>query len=131
LEIAGSVVAVLSPYLAQAGGALAARAGEGVATLIKDLYGLVRRKFDEEREGDGRAALRDLEEEPADTSKQKALERALAERANADQAFANELASALEKITRGAPVNQQFLTQVYGGEVGKIVNIGQADTVNI
>ena len=131
MEIAGSVVAVLSPYLAQAGGALAATAGEGVATLIKDLYRLVRRKFDEDRESDGRATLRDLEEEPADRPKQKALKRALAERVNADQAFANELASALEKITRGAPVNQQFLTQVYGGEVGKIVNIGQADTVNI
>jgi hypothetical protein len=122
---------VLSPYLAQAGGALAARAGEGVTTLVKDLYGLVRRKFDEDEDADGRAALRDLEEEPADRSKQKALERALAERADADQSFATDLAAALEEITRGAPVNQQFLTQVYGGEVGKIVNIGQAGTVNI
>jgi hypothetical protein len=131
VEIAASVVALLSPYLAQAGGALALKAGEGVAVLVGDLYDLVREKFNDDPDGAGRRALYDLEKQPSDQSKQRALEGVLAGKANADPEFLGELSAALQRITHGEPVDQQFLTQVYGGEVGKIINIGRADTVNI
>jgi hypothetical protein len=126
LEIAAAVVAVLSPYLAQAGGILATKAGEGVAALIGDLYGLVRDKFDDDPDPAARGALRNLEKQPADGANQRALEAALADKATADPVFAEELAGTLRQITQGKPVSQQFLTQVYGGEVGKIINVAQA-----
>jgi hypothetical protein len=126
LEIAAAVVAVLSPYLAQAGGILATRAGEGVAALIGDLYDLVRDQFDDDPDPAARGALRNLEKRPADEASQGALQAVLSEKATADPAFAEELAGALQQITQGKPVNQQFLTQVYGGEVGNIINVAQA-----
>jgi hypothetical protein len=126
LEIAAAVVALLSPYLAQAGGILATKAGEGVAALVGDLYSLVRDRFDADPDAAARGALRNLEKQPADDGSQRALQAVLAEKATADPAFADELAGALQRITQGTPVNQQFLTQVYGGEVGNIINVAQA-----
>ncbi len=126
MEIAAAVVAVLSPYLAQTGGILATKAGEGVAALIGDLYDLVRAKFADDPDAAAGGALQDLAKHPADEPSQKALEAVLADKAAADPAFAEELARALQRITQGNPVSQQFLTQVYGGEVGKIINVGQA-----
>jgi hypothetical protein len=131
VEIAASVVALLSPYLAQASGALVLKASEGVAVLVGDLYDLVRGKFDSDPDSAARGALHDLEKHPSDMSKQSALEDVLSGKAKADPKFAGDLAAALHRITHGNPVDQQFLTQVYGGEVGKIINIGRADTVNI
>lgn len=130
MEIAAAVVAVLSPYLAQGGGALAAKAGEGAAVLIGDLYDLVRRKFDDDPDSDARAALRELEVQPAEESIQEAFVDLLAAKATADSGFAQELAEAMRRITHGEPVTQQFLVQVYGGEVGKIISIGQARDVH-
>ena len=131
MAIAAAVVAVLSPYLAQAGGTIAVKAGGGVAALVGDLYGLVRRKFDDDPDPVARGALRNLEAKPADESNQRAVAELLASKATADSMFAEELAGALQQITQGKPVNQQFLTQVYGGEVGKIINIGTAGVVTI
>jgi hypothetical protein len=129
VEIAAAVVAVLSPYLAQAGGTLAGKAGEGAAALIGDLYGLVRKKFDTDPDPAARAALRDLEVRPAEEPIQEAFVGVLAAKATADSEFAQELAEALRQITHGEPVTQQFLIQVFGGEVGKIISIGQARDV--
>ena len=130
MELAAAVVAVLSPYLAQAAGGIAAKAGEGVAVLVGDLYALVRRRFDDDPDPEARGALRELEAQPADGASQQALVDVLAGKATADPEFAEQLTEALEKITNGRPVNQQFLTQVFGGEVGKIVNIGQVGEVH-
>lgn len=130
MEIAAAVVAVLSPYLAQAAGGVAAKAGEGAAVLIGDLYGLVRGKFDTEPDPVARGALREFEAQPGDDASQRAFVDVLAGKAAADPEFAEQLAEALQRITDGRPVNQQFLTQVFGGEVGKIVNIGQAGEVH-
>jgi hypothetical protein len=97
-----------------------------VAALIGDLYGLVRDKFHDDPDAAARGALRNLEKQPADEASQRALQAVLAEKATADPAFAEELARALQQVTQGKPVNQQFLTQVYGGEVGNIINVAQA-----
>jgi hypothetical protein len=126
VELAAAAVAVLSPYLAQAGGAVAAKAGEGAAALIGDLYRLVRRKFDDDPDREGRAALRALEDEPAVESIQNTFIGVLAAKANDDPQFAQELAGSLRRVTQGEPVPQQFLTQVFGGEVGQIINVSQA-----
>lgn len=127
-----AVVAVLSPYLALAAGLIARKVGEGAATLMgEELYGVVRRKLDADPDAAVRDALRDLEEKPADESAQRALAKVVADKATADREFAEELAEALRRITHGQPVSQGFLTQIYGGEVGKIVNIAEADQITI
>jgi hypothetical protein len=62
---------------------------------------------------------------------QKALVDVLAARVTTDHEFAHELTEAIGRITHGERVSQQFLTQVFGGEVGKIINIGEAEQVSI
>jgi hypothetical protein len=130
LELAAAVVALLSPYLARAGGALAERAGQGVAVAVSDLYRLVRRRFDDDPDAAARRALRDLEDQPGDEERQAALVDVLAAKVAAHSEFATELAELVRGVTDGRPVGH-FLTQVYGGEVGKIVNINEADHIVI
>lgn len=130
MELAAVVVALLSPYLARAAEGFAVKVGEGAAEHIGDLYSLVRRKFDSDADPVGRGALRELEAQPANDASQEALVDVLAHKATADPEFAEELAEAVRRISDGKPVNQQFLTQVFGGEVGKIVNVGQARDIH-
>lgn len=130
MEVAAAAVAVLIPYLSQAGGAIAEQAGQAAVAGMKDLYAAVRRKFDADPDVAARSTLRELEEQPEDEARQAALIRVLVEKAAADPSFAEELSALMQGVTQGRTVNQ-FLTQVYGGNVGKVINIGEAKQVDI
>jgi len=130
VDPASAAVALLAPYLAKAAGAFATKAGEAALEGTKSLLAAIRRKFSHDGDDYAAQTLQRLEERPDDKGRQSGLESVLAEKAHEDPSFAEELKKLVEASTAGQPVTN-FLTQVYGGEVGKIVNIGEAGTVNI
>ena len=130
VPIITSVVTLLAPYLAKAGEEVAKKAGEASWEKMKALYQVICNKFSADKDDYAQQTLKRLEEKPSEESRQRALTDILVEKAEANPEFAQELKQLVQDTTQGKDVGQ-FLTQVYGGEVGKIVNIGQAGDVNI
>jgi hypothetical protein len=128
-QLALSAVTLLVPYLAKAGESIANEAGGAAVAATKALYVAIRSRFHSDDDPYAQQTLERLEEKPDAAGRQSALASVLAEHAEEDSAFADELKRLVEEVTGGRPVDQQFLVQVYGGEVGKIVQIGHAGTV--
>ena len=130
-QITATAAALLGPYLAKAGEAVAKKAGEAAWGKVEALYQAIHHKFAADKDDRAQETLRQLEERSTDKGHQAALASVLAEKAQADPAFAQELAK-LVQIAAQDEAAVQFLTQVYGrAQVGKIINIGQADVVQI
>lgn len=131
IQIAMTAVAIIAPYLGQAGEAMAKTAGEKAWGKVEALYQAIRRKFAADKDDYAQKTLERLEAEPTADTRQTALADVLAEKAKSEPSFAQELA----RLVTGAAQDKtvvQFLTQVYGeGRVGKITNIGQAGVVQI
>lgn len=111
---AAALLTPLLPYLVKAG------------EKAKTLYEAVRKKF----AGDAYAeeTLKRAAEKPESEGRRAALTEVVAEKAEADHAFGQELAR-LTQVTVQDEGIFNFLTQVYGGKVSKIVNIGWAQEV--
>ncbi|MGC8947699.1 MAG: hypothetical protein ACP5N6_16325, partial [Anaerolineae bacterium] len=112
-QIAAAAAALLGPYLAKAGEALAKKAGEAAWAKVEALYQAIRRKFAADRDDYAQKTLQRLEEQPSSEARQAALADVLAEKAQADPAFARQLA-ALVGEAREDKALVQFITQVYG-----------------
>jgi hypothetical protein len=123
-------VAILAPYFAEAGKTAAVKAGDAAVDGIRALASMIRRKFEDDGDDYAKETLSRLENKPDDQGRQAALQGVIAEKAEADPAFAAEVERLVQEATNGKPLNQ-FLTQVFGGEVRNIVNIGTADQVDI
>lgn len=122
--IVTSAVAILAPYFAKAGEGAAKKAGEETWEKIKTLYQVISNKLSADKDDYAQQTLKRLEEKSSDKSRQRALSDILTEKAETDTVFAQELQQLVQGTTQGQDVGQ-FLIQLYGGEVGKIVNIGQ------
>lgn len=130
VQIAKSAVALLAPYLAKVVEGTAQKAGESIWEKTKALYQTIANKFREDKDVYAEQTLQRLKSKPSTQSRQRALVDVLVEKLKADSKFAEELNQLMQNTTQGQDVNQ-FLTQVYGGEVNKIVNIGTARDVTI
>ena len=127
---AAGLLIPLLPYLAKVGEKAAEEAGSKFGTAAwekaKALYEAVSKQF----AGDiyAEETLKRAAEKPDNESRRATLTDVLAEKAQADSEFGQQLA----QLTQVAAQEQgivNFLTQVYGGRVGKIVNIGWAQEV--
>jgi hypothetical protein len=129
-QIATVAVALLVPYLAKATEGLASKAGEVAWDKVVALYKAVCRKLSADKDEKAQQTLRRMEEQPADEERQTALMNVLTEKARTDPVFKQELAQLVQVATQEETI--AFLTQVYDrGRVDKIINISQADVVNI
>ena len=126
--LAASIVGVLAPYLAKAGEEFAKEAGKTTAGKISGLYQAIKTRF--QGRPAAAEALSDIEAAPNDQDVQAALRQQLKKQMVGDPAFADTLRQLLNQISQDAPA-VSFLTQVYGGEVGKIFNIGHAGDLHI
>lgn len=126
--LASSVVTVLAPYLAKAGEEFAKEAGKTAGAKIGALYQAIKARFQDRPAA--AEALADVEAMPDDGDAQAALRLQLKKQMGSEPAFADTLRQLLEEIGQDEQT-ATFLTQVYGGEVGKIINIGRADEVLI
>jgi hypothetical protein len=130
MDPVSAAIVLLAPYLAKAGASFASKAGEAAFEATRSLLDRIRRKFDDDGDNYARTTLARLEEKPDDEGRQGALKSVLEEKAQADPAFAGDL-ERLVQSTVGNQAVSSFVTQVYGGEVGKIVNIANAGVVEI
>jgi hypothetical protein len=123
-------VSIVAPYLTEAGKAAAAKIGETASGQVENLLATLRRKFGTDQDPYAGQTLARLEQQPDAETRKRALADVVAEKADADPAFKEELAGVVE-AARTSPGTMQFLTQVYGGQVGEILNIGSVQTLNI
>lgn len=126
--LASGVVAALAPYLAKAGEEFAKEVGKTAGGKMGALYQAVKARF--QGHPSAAEALADVEATPDDKDAQAALRLQLKKQMSADLTWADTLRQLLEEIGQDEQT-ATFLTQVYGGEVGKIINIGQAGEVLI
>jgi hypothetical protein len=127
-SLASGVVSVLVPYLAKAGEEFSKEMGKTLGHKIGDIYTAVVKRF--QSKPAAAEALADLKATPDDKDAQAAVRLQLKKQMQADLAFADELRQLLGQVEQDEQ-GASFLTQVYGGQVGKVINIGQADEVTI
>jgi hypothetical protein len=130
VTLGGMVVSLLAPFLTEAGKAAATKLGHGAADQLGGLLDTLKHKFEADNDAYAGQTLQRLEEKPDAEPRKRAFADALAEKAEDDPDFKAEL----ERLVNSARQNQatqQFLTNVYGGEVGQILSIGSVQTLNI
>jgi streptomycin 6-kinase len=128
--LAYTAVNLVAPYLGEMGKTAAARVGEGVAQQIEAVLQTIRRKVTRDDDSYGEQTLARWEEQPAVETRKQSLAALLAEKAQDDEAFARELAAIIEKA-KADTGTLRFLTNVYGGEVGHLLNIGSVQTLHL
>jgi len=96
MGIAAAVIALLSPYLAEAGKSIANKAGDATLEGVKALHDAIRRRF----RGDDFASktLDRAEEQPESEARKQSLAEVLDEMVKADPAFARELEELLKNV---------------------------------
>jgi hypothetical protein len=120
-SLAASAVAALAPYLAEAGTEFSKETGKAPANKIGALYQVLKTRFGNKPAA--KEALADLEGNPSDQDAQAGLRRQLTKQMNADPTFRDTLQKLLDEIMQDKG-SYSFLTQVYGGKVGNILNFG-------
>jgi hypothetical protein len=123
-------IGLLTPYLRQAGTQAAQKLGQDAASEVEKLLALVRKKFAADQDSYASETLARLEAQPSTESRQRALADVLAEKAAADPGFRTQLEGVLQSA-QANPSTQQFLTQISGGQVGQVLNVGSIDSLRI
>jgi hypothetical protein len=121
-------VAALAPYLAEAGKEIAKDMGKAALGKIGTLYDFLKKRFQGNSPAEG--ALADLAANPDDGDAQASLRVQMKKLMNTDPDLVKTIRKMLSEIKEDK-ASFSFLTQVYGGNVDKIINLGSADTVNI
>ena len=121
--IAAGAVAALAPYLKKTGEMFAEEVGKKTFEKIASLYQAIKDRFKDQPAK--KRTLKELEEMPEGQDVQAALCLQLEKQMTADVDFAEALRQLLNDVAQDEQ-GATFLTQVLGGEVGKIVSIGRA-----
>jgi hypothetical protein len=124
--LASTAIALLAPWLSKVGEGAAKKLGESAVIHLGELYGLLKSGLT----GDDSLILLKLEQNPNDSEVQRQAAEKLALRMNEDPVLKINVERSIEKA-KADPAIVNMLTQVYGGEVGKIVNIANAGDVTI
>jgi cytochrome c551/c552 len=127
-KIAGTAIALLGPYLAEAGKALAKEASEQLADKVGALYQKIKNKF----KGDAYAeqTLARVEEKPDSAGRQDALRTILTEKMEEDEVFAKairRLVEESEQIRDGDVINQQLNISDEAKVEGDVFQIGKME----
>jgi hypothetical protein len=124
--LAATAVAALAPYLAKAGEKFAEEAGKAAAGKLGALYQFLKERF--EKKPDIQPVFQYLEANPKSEDAQAAMRVQLVMQLMKDKEFEESLQKMVDEIKQD-PASQSFITNVYGGEVGQIVNAGSIDTI--
>jgi hypothetical protein len=127
-SLAATAVAVLAPYLAEAGKEFAKEAGKKAASKIGALHQTLKTRF--KNKPAAKEALADLKANPDNPDAQAALRRQLTKQLNSDPTLKDTLRKLLDDIDQDEK-SMSFLVQVYGGTVkainqtaGNVYNFG-------
>lgn len=129
-EIASTVITFLSPYLLKSGEEIAKKAGEAVWKKVEEIHQAIKTRFNEEKDGYPREVLKNFEKNP--DKRKEALKEVLAEIIEKDKDFEGTLSKLLEEAKGHAILaGPEFVTNVFGGEVGEIFNINYLKELTI
>jgi hypothetical protein len=126
--LAAGMVAVLAPYLAKAGEEFAKEVGKAASDKLGALCQMVKARL--QAHPAGAKALAEVAAKPEDEAARSALRLELEKQMEADPAWAGTLRQLLDEVAQDKQ-GATFLTQVYGGKVGKIINIDRTKKVQI
>lgn len=121
-SLAASVIAVLAPYLVNAGQEFAKEGGKAAVGKIDSLYQSIKKRF--QRKPTAKESLADLEADPKNQDAQASFRLQLTKQMKEDPRFAEDLQKLVAEI-RHDPASISFLTQVYG----KVENLVNADSI--
>jgi hypothetical protein len=105
VTISGLAVSLLAPYLAEAGRGAAKKAGEAAWAQAEAVIGAIRTKFSADNDSYAHETLARLEQAPDTEGRRRALADILAEKLQADPAFASKLSSLVEDASPQRSVN--------------------------
>lgn len=106
--IGASVIAILTPYLAEAGKEFAKKAGEDLGGKAAELFQALKGKFAGDSDAEQTLAL--LETKPESTARQSALQEVLAEKMQVDPDFA----ATMERLVQEAKQADQRKVIAFG-----------------
>ena len=113
--LSATAVALLSPYLAEAGKAAAKKAGEAIADTVPKIYQVIKAKF--AQKPTAAEALTELEKNPTDEDLQAAIRVQLKKLLAEDSSFANQLQQLIETAQAVAASN---ITNVTGDGIAVV-----------
>jgi hypothetical protein len=126
--IAGSAVALLSPYLKKTAQEIEQTVGSIAVKKVEELLSAIKAKFQKNASAQG--SLNDLAKSPDDTENQAAVREYLKKMLSSDEDFANQLTNILKEAAN-AGADKVFNTTIYG-DVQKLTQIGHVNgDVNI
>jgi len=120
ITIASSAIALLTPYLAKAGEEVSKKAVGAAWEKVTEIHKAIRDRLAQEKDKYPKETLKRYEKEPA--KRNQAMQETLAEILEKDPAFAKKLVIMLKDADK-AGAGTVFNTNVFGGEVGEIINI--------
>lgn len=129
--IAASAIAILTPYLTEAGKGFASKAGEKLAQKAGEIYHLIKQKFESDK--DAEQTLAQAEVRPESKPRQSALQEILLEKLQTDLDFATTLKTLVEEAqaadTRNVIAFQRGVG-IGGNANGAIITTGDANLIN-
>ncbi len=130
VTIAASAVAILTPYLAKAGEEVSKKAVGAAWEKVSEIYQAVKGRLSQEKDEYPKEVLKRFEKEPE--KRKQAMQETLADVLEKDPDFSGKLLKMLKDADK-AGAGTTFNTNIFGGEVGEIINIGsvqQGLTIN-
>ena len=123
IAIASSAIALLTPYLAKAGEEITKKALGAAWEKINEIHKVIKERLAQEKDEYPKETLKRFEEEPE--KRKLGMQEMLIEILEGDPNFSGKL-EALLKDADKAGASTVFNTNIFGGEIGEIINI---DTV--
>ena len=120
ITIASSALAFLTPYLAKAGAEVSKKAVGAAWEKVGEIHKAIQERLAQEKDSYPKETLKRYEKEP--TKRKQAMQETLAEVLEKDPDFARKLTKMLKDADK-AGAGTVFNTNVYGGDVGEIINI--------
>ena len=120
ITIASSAIALLTPYLAKAGEEVSKKAVGAAWEKVTEIHKTIKERLAQEKDKYPKETLKRFEKEP--NKRKHAMQETLAEILEKDQAFAKKLVIMLKDADK-AGAGTVFNTNVFGGEVGEIINV--------
>jgi predicted nucleotidyltransferase len=120
VTIASSTIALLTPYLAKMGEEVSKKVVGAAWEKVTEIHKAVKDRLAQEKDEYPKETLKRYEKEPV--KRKQAMQETLAEVLEKDPAFAQKLVKMLKDADK-AGAGTVFNTNVFGGEVGEIINI--------
>lgn len=118
--IASAAISILTPYLAKAGEEVAKKSANAAWEKASEIYKAVKERFTQEKDKRSQEMLKRYEKEPE--KRKRTMQEILAGMLEKDPGFSKKLLKLVRDAEKSG-AGTVFNTNIFGGEVGEIINI--------